>query len=134
MEIGFLFGATFTVILWLAAAFLYVSQVSLDQVASSPEPIVFGIMASLITIPIVGFCTSVVFGSVVFFAELAVRSARRENEPDVRALSCFLTGAERRFAASKAPKPAEEAIRPPQGLAPNPTEPNPTPPSDEIQR
>ena len=59
MEIGFLFGAAFTAVFWLAAAFRYACLVAFGQEALTPEPIVYGIMASIMSIPIImnGVCS-----------------------------------------------------------------------------
>jgi hypothetical protein len=133
LEVGFLFGAALTALLWLAAGFRYAALVSFGQAALSPGPIVSGLMLAVITIPIMGFCTAILFGVVVFFTELVVRSARRGCEPDVRALRGVLTQADRRFRPSPHAGPPADAIHPPQGLTEPAPDPGPTPPGDEIR-
>ena len=133
LEVGFVFGAALTALLWLAAGFRYTVLVTFGQIALSPGPIVSGVMLAVITIPVIGFCTAILFGVVVFFTELLVRSARRGREPDVRALRGVLSQVERRFRPSAPAGPPADVIQPPEGLTEPAPDPGPAPPGDEIR-
>jgi multidrug efflux pump subunit AcrB len=133
LEVGFVFGAALAALLWLAAGFRYALLVIFFQQAVSPGPIVFGVMLAIITIPVFGFGTAVLFGMVVFFAELFVRSARRGTEPDVRVIGRVLSQAERRFRPSPPAEPPADTVHPPEGLTEPAPDPGPAPPGDEIR-